>query len=128
MMTETDSRKNVGRLLEPTAGRDLNLTLSKAVCYNFSFPTCAAAATVRHRRSGTRLFKARRLSNVMAKRCEVCGKGPQFGNNVSHANNRTRRRFDPNLQSIRVQRPQGGAVRKKVCTSCIKAGKIAKAV
>ena len=33
----------------------------------------------------------------MAKRCEVCNKGPQFGNNVSHANNRTRRRFDPNL-------------------------------
>ena len=44
----------------------------------------------------------------MAKRCEVCGKGPQFGNNVSHANNRTRRRFDPNLQSIRVQQPKGG--------------------
>jgi large subunit ribosomal protein L28 len=63
----------------------------------------------------------------MAKRCEVCNKGPQFGNNVSHANNRTRRRFDPNLQSIRVQRPQGGAVRMKVCTSCIKGGKIAKA-
>jgi large subunit ribosomal protein L28 len=64
---------------------------------------------------------------IMAKRCEVCGKGPQFGNNVSHANNRTRRRFDPNLQSIRVQRPQGGVERKKVCTSCIKAGKVAKA-
>jgi large subunit ribosomal protein L28 len=64
---------------------------------------------------------------IMAKRCEVCGKSPQFGNNVSHANNRTRRRFDPNLQSIRVQRPQGGAVRMKVCTSCIKAGKVAKA-
>ena len=63
----------------------------------------------------------------MAKRCEVCGKGPQFGNNVSHANNRTRRRFDPNLQSIRVQRPLGGNVRMKVCTSCIKAGKVAKA-
>ena len=63
----------------------------------------------------------------MAKRCEVCGKGPQFGNNVSHANNRTRRRFEPNLQSIRVQRPGGGAERKRVCTSCIKAGKIAKA-
>ena len=63
----------------------------------------------------------------MAKRCEVCNKGPQFGNNVSHANNRTRRRFDPNLQSIRVQRPQGGNVRMKVCTSCIKAGKVAKA-
>jgi large subunit ribosomal protein L28 len=63
----------------------------------------------------------------MAKRCEVCGKGPQFGNNVSHANNRTRRRFNPNLQSIRVQRAAGGVERKKVCTSCIKAGKIAKA-
>ena len=63
----------------------------------------------------------------MAKRCEVCGKGPQFGNNVSHANNRTRRRFDPNLQSIRVQRPGGGAQRMKVCTTCIKAGKAAKA-
>ena len=37
----------------------------------------------------------------MAKRCDVCGKGPQFGNNVSHANNRTKRRFEPNLQSHR---------------------------
>jgi large subunit ribosomal protein L28 len=63
----------------------------------------------------------------MAKRCEVCGKGPQFGNNVSHANNRTRRRFNPNLQSIRVQPAKGGALRMKVCTSCIKAGKVAKA-
>ena len=34
----------------------------------------------------------------MAKRCDVCGKGPQFGNNVSHANNKTKRRFLPNLQ------------------------------
>jgi large subunit ribosomal protein L28 len=65
--------------------------------------------------------------NKMAKRCEVCGKGPQFGNNVSHANNRTPRRFDPNLQSIRVQQPQGGARRMKVCTTCIKAGKVLKA-
>jgi len=63
----------------------------------------------------------------MAKRCEVCDKGPQFGNNVSHANNRTRRRFNPNLQSIRVQRPAGGTLRMKVCTSCIKANKVVKA-
>ena len=76
---------------------------------------------------GHALFHCSEEFIVMAKRCEVCGKGPQFGNNVSHANNRTRRRFDPNLQSIRVQRPQGGNVRMKVCTTCIKAGKVAKA-
>jgi len=63
----------------------------------------------------------------MAKRCEVCGKGPQSGNNVSHANNRTPRVFNPNLQSIRVQLPRGGVRRMKVCTSCIKGGKVAKA-
>jgi large subunit ribosomal protein L28 len=69
----------------------------------------------------------RRQSLIMAKRCEVCGKGPQFGNNVSHANNRTPRVFNPNLQSIRVRLPQGSNKRMRVCTSCIKAGKIAKA-
>lgn len=34
----------------------------------------------------------------MSRRCEITGKGPMYGNNVSHANNRTRRRFLPNLQ------------------------------
>jgi large subunit ribosomal protein L28 len=63
----------------------------------------------------------------MAKKCEVCGKGPQFGNNVSHANNRTRRRFNPNLQSVRVQLPNGGNQRQRVCAKCIKGGKVAKA-
>ncbi|NNE97752.1 MAG: 50S ribosomal protein L28 [Pyrinomonadaceae bacterium] len=64
----------------------------------------------------------------MAKRCDICGKGPMFGNNVSHANNKTRRRFNPNLQRIRIQLPNGGVDRKKVCTRCIKSGKINKAV
>ncbi|MEZ5344024.1 MAG: 50S ribosomal protein L28 [Pyrinomonadaceae bacterium] len=64
----------------------------------------------------------------MAKKCEICGKGPMFGNNVSHANNKTRRRFNPNLQRIRVQLPSGGVSRKKVCTRCIKSDKIVKAV
>jgi len=64
----------------------------------------------------------------MAKRCDICGKGPQFGNNVSHANNKTRRRFNPNLQRIRVRMPGGAVGRKKVCTRCIKSGKVVKAV
>ena len=63
----------------------------------------------------------------MAKRCDVCGKGPQFGNNVSHANNKTRRRFNPNLQPVRVSMDGGGNARMKVCTRCIKSGKIVKA-
>jgi len=62
----------------------------------------------------------------MAKICEICGKGPQFGNRVSHANNRTRRRFEPNLQSIRAL-VNGVAKRVRVCTRCLKAGKILKA-
>jgi large subunit ribosomal protein L28 len=62
----------------------------------------------------------------MSKRCEVCGKGPQFGHTVSHANNRTNRRFNPNLQAVRALisgRPQ----RLRVCTRCLKAGKVVKA-
>ncbi len=62
----------------------------------------------------------------MAKVCEICGKKPQYGNNVSHANNRTRRRWEPNLQRVRA-RIDGSVKRVKVCTSCIRSGKIEKA-
>jgi large subunit ribosomal protein L28 len=62
----------------------------------------------------------------MAKSCEVCGKGPQYGNRVSHANNRTKRRFEPNLQTIRAL-INGAARRVTVCTRCLKAGKVLKA-
>ena len=62
----------------------------------------------------------------MAKRCEICGKGPSVGNNVSHANNKTRRRWLPNLQ--RVKAKVDGTVRRlRVCTRCIRSGKIVKA-
>ncbi len=63
----------------------------------------------------------------MAKVCEICGKKPQYGNNVSHANNRTRRRFEPNLQKVRAL-VDGKTKRITVCTSCIQAGKVLKAV
>ncbi len=65
----------------------------------------------------------------MAQVCELCGKGPRFGNNISHAHNVTRRRWNPNLQSVRAAAPAaGGNTRRvKVCTSCIKSGKVVKA-
>jgi large subunit ribosomal protein L28 len=62
----------------------------------------------------------------MAKRCEICGKGPKAGNNVSHAMNKTKRRWLPNLQSARIA--HGSATRKVlVCAKCLKAGKVARA-
>ncbi|HEY5765296.1 MAG TPA: 50S ribosomal protein L28 [Candidatus Deferrimicrobiaceae bacterium] len=60
----------------------------------------------------------------MAK-CEICGKGPLFGNNVSHANNKTRKTWKPNVQ--RVKTVSGGTVRHvRACTRCIKSGRVAK--
>jgi large subunit ribosomal protein L28 len=63
----------------------------------------------------------------MSKICEICGKKPIFGNNVSHANNRTRRRWDPNLQRVKVNL-NGTIKRIKVCTDCIKSDKIVKVI
>ncbi len=62
----------------------------------------------------------------MAKVCEICGKRPVSGNNISHAHNRTRRRWLPNLQSVRAQ-VNGRTKRMQVCTTCIKQGKVVKA-
>jgi len=62
----------------------------------------------------------------MAKVCEVCGKGPQFGNRISHAHNLTKRRWNPNLQTVRAI-VNGGRRRMRVCTSCLRSGKVQKA-
>ncbi len=62
----------------------------------------------------------------MAKRCDICGKGPVTGNNVSHSHKKSRRRWLPNLQRVRVV-SEGQVTHQKVCTSCIKSGKIVKA-
>ncbi|MBI3752727.1 MAG: 50S ribosomal protein L28 [Deltaproteobacteria bacterium] len=58
--------------------------------------------------------------------CEICGKGPDFGNSVSHANNKTRRRRNPNLQTVRTVY-KGQTKRMRVCTRCIRSGAITKA-
>ncbi len=69
----------------------------------------------------------------MANLCAICGKGPQFGQNIRHVHSgswalrapRTKRRWLPNLQSARILR-DGEKVRVRVCTKCLKAGKIAR--
>lgn len=62
----------------------------------------------------------------MAK-CTVCEKGLTFGNNVSHSNRKTSRTYKSNLQSIRVNE-EGTVKSVKVCTRCLKSGKVARAV
>ena len=62
----------------------------------------------------------------MSRMCEICGKKPLTGNNVSHAHNLTKRRFRPNLQRVRAL--NNGRVKKMVvCTKCIKSGFVVKA-
>jgi large subunit ribosomal protein L28 len=63
----------------------------------------------------------------LAFKCEICGKAKLFGNNVSHANNATKRVWRPNLQRVRAlveNKPKN----IMVCTGCLKAGKVLKAV
>ena len=60
-------------------------------------------------------------------RCYACGKGVAFGNNVSHANNKTRRVWKPNLQVARIVDESGKIVKVKVCTRCLSAGKVKRA-
>ena len=63
----------------------------------------------------------------MASVCEVCGKGPSWGMNVSHSHRRTKRRWNPNIQRVRAV-VNGTPQRVNVCTSCLKAGKVQRRV
>jgi large subunit ribosomal protein L28 len=78
------------------------------------------------------LFMAKTLSTpsnsgeTVAANCEVCGKGPSFGHNISHSHRRTKRRWNPNIQRIKALVGVTGVTPKRlnVCTSCLKAGKV----
>ena len=61
----------------------------------------------------------------MSQICDICGKRPQSGNNVSHAHNKSKRRFMPNLQTVRHQQ-DGRVATIKACTRCIRSGKVVK--
>lgn len=61
----------------------------------------------------------------MARECDLCGKGDMVGNRISHAHNVSKRRWHPNLQSVRAS-VAGRTVRMKVCTRCLRSGKVVK--
>jgi len=68
----------------------------------------------------------KRTKAIERNKCYACGKGVTFGNNVSHANNKTRRTWKPNLQVARVAMADK-IIKVKVCTSCLSAGKVVRA-
>jgi large subunit ribosomal protein L28 len=61
----------------------------------------------------------------MARVCEICGKGPVFGHNVSHANNKTRKISLPNLHKVKAVK-EGRTARMRICTRCLRSGRITK--
>jgi|UniRef100_A0A7C3RI72 large subunit ribosomal protein L28 len=63
----------------------------------------------------------------MSRRCEICGKGPWVGLQVSHSHRRTKTRWLPNLHKVRAL-VNGKVKTIKVCTRCLKAGKVQKVV
>ncbi len=63
----------------------------------------------------------------MAHACDICGKSPVAGHRISHAHNVSNRRFRPNVKSVRAA-TAGGSKRIKVCTRCLRTGKVTKVV
>ncbi len=63
----------------------------------------------------------------MSRMCEVCGKKPMFGHNVSHANNKTQKIQNPNVQKVKVRESDGRVHSIFICTRCIRTGKVVKA-
>ncbi|MDD3050413.1 MAG: 50S ribosomal protein L28 [Candidatus Cloacimonetes bacterium] len=63
----------------------------------------------------------------MSRNCDICGKGPMYGQQRSHALNATKRKFYPNLHQIKAE-IDGKIEKIKICTSCLKANKVKKVV
>ena len=67
------------------------------------------------------------MEKIMSRKCEICGKKPLFGHNVSHSNNRTQKIQNPNIQKIKIV--ENGTVKTvTVCSRCLRSGKVQKAV
>ena len=97
-------------------------------CYDLGLPGPPRAETLCLHPNSPGRTNGIQESGTMARVCEVCGKKPVFGHNVSHAHNVTNRSWHPNIQRVRVAMPGGGTKRKRVCTRCIRDGKVQKKV
>ena len=64
----------------------------------------------------------------MSRKCECCGKGQVSGNTVSHSNRHSRRKWNANIQTVKVQDENGTVRKANVCTRCMRSGKINRAV
>ena len=73
------------------------------------------------------LILSMRRCQTLARLCEVCSKGVVRGNNVSHAENKTKRSWSPNVQTVRAL-VNGRVVRLTVCTRCLRSGKVQRAI
>lgn len=63
----------------------------------------------------------------MSRKCEICGKGQVSGNRVSHSNRHSRRKWNANIQTVRIV--ENGSVRRaNVCTRCMRSGKVQRAI
>ena len=96
------------------------LALYALLCYTNCLYLTASTSTPL---SGVPCFEG---TSLMSRMCVICGKKPSTGCNVSHSQRHTKRRWLPNLQNVRVQ-TESGNKHMRVCTSCIKAGKVRKA-
>ena len=72
-------------------------------------------------------LSSRKEVNDMAHVCEVCGKGEQHGNNVSHSHLKTKRTWKPNIQHVRAV-VNGEVKHINVCTRCLRSGKVNRAL
>lgn len=63
----------------------------------------------------------------MSQKCDICGKIPSHGNNVSHSHKKTRKTWGTNVQKVRVRHANGAVKQTDVCTKCLKANKVVKA-
>ena len=64
----------------------------------------------------------------MSRKCEVCGKGQVSGNAVSHSNRHTRRKWNANIQTVRIAEETGAVRKANVCTKCLKSNKVNRAI